>query len=47
MRSITFDFLGQHRHGMALHQFLRIRKRFFVELRLGLWRPIKAIGKSR
>lgn len=31
MRCVTFDFLGQHRHGMAFHQYLRIRKRFFVD----------------
>lgn len=31
MRCITFDFLGQHRHGEAFHQFLRLRKRFFVD----------------
>lgn len=31
MRNITFDFLGQHRHGTAFHQFLRLRKAFFVD----------------
>lgn len=31
MRNITFDFLGQHRHGSALHQYLRLRKAFFVD----------------
>lgn len=32
MRYITFDFLGQYRHGAAYLQFLRLRKRFFVDL---------------
>jgi acyl homoserine lactone synthase len=32
MRYITFDFLGQHRHGTAFHQYLRIRKGFFVDV---------------
>jgi N-acyl-L-homoserine lactone synthetase len=32
MRYITFDFLGQHRHGTAYLQFLRLRKRFFVDV---------------
>ena len=32
MRSVTFDFLGQHRHGTAFHQYLQLRKRFFVDL---------------
>ncbi len=31
MRNITFDFLGQHRHGSAFHDFLRLRKTFFVD----------------
>lgn len=31
MRYITFDFLGQHSHGNAFRQYLRIRRRFFVE----------------
>ena len=31
MRNITFDFLGQHRHGSAFHEFLRLRKTFFVD----------------
>lgn len=31
MRDITFDFLGQHRHGTAFHDFLRLRKSFFVD----------------
>ena len=34
MRCITFDFLGQHRHGTAFLQYLQIRKRLFVD-RLG------------
>ena len=32
MQSITFDFLGQHHHGMAFHDYLRLRKTFFVDL---------------
>ena len=32
MRYITFDFLGQYRHGAAYLQFLRLRKRFFVDV---------------
>jgi N-acyl-L-homoserine lactone synthetase len=32
MHCITFDFLGQHRHGTAFHQYLRLRKSFFVDL---------------
>jgi N-acyl-L-homoserine lactone synthetase len=32
MQHVTFDFLGQHRHGMAFHQYLRLRKSFFVDL---------------
>ena len=31
MLTITFDFLGQHRHGMAFHEYLRLRKLFFVD----------------
>jgi len=31
MRNITFDFLGQHRHGPAFHDYLRLRKAFFVD----------------
>ena len=31
MRTITFDFLSQHRHGKAFHDYLRLRKAFFVD----------------
>jgi N-acyl-L-homoserine lactone synthetase len=31
MRNIVFDFLGQHRHGTAFHEYLRLRKTFFVD----------------
>jgi acyl homoserine lactone synthase len=31
MQNITFDFLGQHRHGVAFHEYLRLRKAFFVD----------------
>jgi N-acyl-L-homoserine lactone synthetase len=31
MLNITFDFLGQHRHGAAFHDYLRLRKSFFVD----------------
>lgn len=31
MHNITFDFLGQHRHGSAFHDYLRLRKTFFVD----------------
>lgn len=31
MQNITFDFLGQHRHGAAFHEYLRLRKTFFVD----------------
>lgn len=31
MQNITFDFLGQHRHGAAFHEYLRLRKAFFVD----------------
>jgi N-acyl-L-homoserine lactone synthetase len=32
MHNITFDFLGQHRHGTAFHDYLRLRKEFFVDV---------------
>lgn len=32
MRYVTFDFLGQHRHGTAFLQYLRLRKRQFVDI---------------
>jgi N-acyl-L-homoserine lactone synthetase len=32
MHYVTFDFLGQHRHGTAFHQYLRLRKSFFVNV---------------
>ena len=32
MQYITFDFLGQHRHGTAFHQYLSLRKRFLVNV---------------
>jgi N-acyl-L-homoserine lactone synthetase len=32
MQYVTFDFLGQHRHDTAFRQYLRLRKRFFVDL---------------
>lgn len=32
MRYITFDFLGQHHHETAFHQYLSLRKRFFVDV---------------
>ncbi len=32
MHNITFDFLGQHRHGSAFHEYLRLRKLCFVDL---------------
>lgn len=32
MHNITFDFLGQHRHGTAFHEYLRLRKTTFVDL---------------
>ena len=32
MHNITFDFLGQHRHGTAFHEYLRLRKAFFVDV---------------
>ena len=31
MHNVTFDFLGQHRHGTAFHEYLRLRKTFFVD----------------
>jgi acyl homoserine lactone synthase len=31
MQNITFDFLGQHRHGSAFHEYLRLRKNLFVD----------------
>ena len=31
MLNITFDFLDQHRHGAAFREYLRLRKRFFVD----------------
>lgn len=31
MRNVTFDFLGQHRHGTAFHEYLHLRKVFFVD----------------
>jgi N-acyl-L-homoserine lactone synthetase len=31
MRFINFDFLGQNQHGTAFRQYLRMRKRFFVD----------------
>jgi acyl homoserine lactone synthase len=31
MHCVTFDFLGQHRHGSAFHEYLRLRKGFFVD----------------
>jgi acyl homoserine lactone synthase len=31
MNTITFDFLGQYRHGSAFHEYLRLRKSFFVD----------------
>jgi N-acyl-L-homoserine lactone synthetase len=31
MHNITFDFLGQHRHGAAFRDYLRLRKTFFVD----------------
>ncbi len=31
MHNITFDFLGQHRHGTAFHEYLRLRKICFVD----------------
>lgn len=31
MHNVTFEFLGQHRHGAAFHDYLRLRKSFFVD----------------
>jgi acyl homoserine lactone synthase len=31
MHNITFDFLGQHRYGTSFHEYLRLRKEFFVD----------------
>lgn len=31
MHNITFNFLDQHRHGSAFHEYLRLRKTFFVD----------------
>jgi acyl homoserine lactone synthase len=31
MHCITFEFLGQHRHGSAFHEYLRLRKSCFVD----------------
>ncbi len=31
MHNITFDFLAQHRHGSAYHEYLRLRKQLFVD----------------
>jgi acyl homoserine lactone synthase len=32
MHYVTFGFLGQHRHDSAFHQYLRLRKRYFVDV---------------
>lgn len=32
MHNITFDFLGQHRHGTAFREYLTLRKAFFVDV---------------
>lgn len=32
MRNIGFNFLGQHRYGTAFHEYLRLRKSFFVDV---------------
>lgn len=32
MQNITFSFLDQHRHGSAFHEYLRLRKTFFVDV---------------
>ena len=32
MHYVTFGFLGQHLHGMAFHQYLRLRKWYFVDV---------------
>jgi N-acyl-L-homoserine lactone synthetase len=31
MQNITFDFLGQHRWGSSFHEYLHLRKAFFVD----------------
>ena len=31
MHTVTFEFLGQYRHGSAFHQYLQLRKSFFVD----------------
>lgn len=31
MNLVMFEFLGQHRHGEAFHEYLRLRKLFFVD----------------
>jgi N-acyl-L-homoserine lactone synthetase len=31
MQNITFDFLGQHRCGSSFHEYLHLRKAFFVD----------------
>ncbi len=31
MHYVTFDFFGQHRHGLAFYDYLRLRKGFFVD----------------
>lgn len=31
MHYVAFDFLGQHRYGSAFHDYLRLRKGFFVD----------------
>lgn len=32
MHYVTFGFLAQHRHDTAFHQYLRLRKRYFVDV---------------
>lgn len=32
MHCLTFDFIGQNRHGTAFRQYLQIRKRLFVDV---------------
>lgn len=32
MQYVTFGFLGQHQHGTAFHQYLRLRKWYFVDV---------------
>lgn len=31
MEYLTFDFIGQYRHGLAFHDYLALRKRYFVD----------------